>query len=1008
MSIISWNFRGLGNPWAVQFLKDLVVQKRPKYVFLCETLCSKEKVEHVRRLLHFEGSFSIDSQGRSGGIALLCKVQEEVTLVRFSHNHIDVRIHIEGSQDYRLTGLYGEPKRSLRKNTWDLIKQLKEESMLPWCIIGDLNNVLSMDDKRGGRPYPNWLIHGFQEVVDECGLLDLELEGNRFTWEKGQGTEQMVEVRLDRALVSQSWYEMFNMAKLFNLDISTSDHTPLLLDLSFKLFVHAEKRFKFENAWLREPMCKQLVKESWEACHNSDIGVKLKHCSGVLWEWGKAYTGCFKERIGKCKKVLKKYKSRRDDEAVRRYKEAQKDLHEVYSQREVFWRQRSKQLWLKAGDQNSKYFHAAASTRRRNNQIHSLLRDDGVCVEWENGLSEVKEALFQMNPDKSPGPDGMSPGFYQRCWDIVGRDVVDLVLSNRLKNVLAHIISDAQSAFIPGRLITDNIMVSFEVMHYLKKKRSGKDGCMALKLDMSKCVVTVRYMVVHGSKEIGPIVPGREAGEDCMYLGLPNIIGRNKTVVLGFLKDRIRKRIQGWDAKLLSRAGKEILLKTVAQSLSNYAMSVFLLPVSVCSEMERLMNKFWWKSSSSDGSKGIQWMSWNRLSSHKNKGGMGFRHLRDFNIALLGKQAWRLITNPDSLVGRVYKARYYPQGSFLEAELGSNPSFVWRCILESKAMMGGGLRRRVGSGVAVSVLRDPWLPNEYNQRVSSNHPALVDIMVSSLMIPGQITWDEDLDDTWAWGREKYGHYTVTSAYRLLQEGKEDHSMADNSGFWKKLWQLKVPPKVKDFLWRAVSSSLPTKFQLRIKKVEVGACCPWCLIAPETTYHVLVECAFVQEIWSSSGVVMSGGHNSSFGAWLHDIFQRYGKEKRVEIAMLCWSIWGSRNALIWKQKNASVQQIKMTAAVTLEQWCTARDSTEVFMDSFEPGDGLERWTKPDSETLKVNINAALFAETGRYSFAFVIRNHNGSLLEARTMCKPGAPQPEVAEGIDLKEALSWLQ
>lgn len=64
--------------------------------------------------------------------------------------------------------------------------------------------------------------------------------------------------------------------------------------------------------------------------------------------------------------------------------------------------------------------------------------------------------------------------------------IITKVLANRLKKVLDTIISNTQSAFLPGRLILDNIMVSFEIMHYLKRKKIGKEGFMELKLDMSK------------------------------------------------------------------------------------------------------------------------------------------------------------------------------------------------------------------------------------------------------------------------------------------------------------------------------------------------------------------------------------------------------------------------------------------------------------------------------------------------------------------------------------------
>lgn len=110
--------------------------------------------------------------------------------------------------------------------------------------------------------------------------------------------------------------------------------------------------------------------------------------------------------------------------------------------------------------------------------------------------------------------------------------VITKVLDNRMKEVLNIVVSDTQSAFIPGRLISDNIMVSYEFMHYLKRKRTGKEGYMALKLDMSKaydriewvflkvilkkmgfsdrwvqlvlqCVVTVSYNIVHGEFDMG-------------------------------------------------------------------------------------------------------------------------------------------------------------------------------------------------------------------------------------------------------------------------------------------------------------------------------------------------------------------------------------------------------------------------------------------------------------------------------------------------------------------------
>ena len=170
------------------------------------------------------------------------------------------------------------------------------------------------------------------------------------------------------------------------------------------------------------------------------------------------------------------------------------------------------------------------------------------------------------------------------------------------------------------------------------------------------------------------------------YLGIPSCVGRNKKEIFSFIKDKAWKRIQGWKRRSLSKAGKEILLKTVIQSVPMYVMQVFLLPIFLCSELERMMNSFWWDKNGLN-SRGINWMLWDKLCVHQSKGGLRFKKLHDFNVALLGKQGWKLLTDSESLVGRVFKARYFPKSSMLEAEMGTNPSFIWRSIMAAQNLL---------------------------------------------------------------------------------------------------------------------------------------------------------------------------------------------------------------------------------------------------------------------------------------------------------------------------------
>lgn len=97
------------------------------------------------------------------------------------------------------------------------------------------------------------------------------------------------------------------------------------------------------------------------------------------------------------------------------------------------------------------------------------------------------------------------------------------------------------------------------------------------------------------------------------YLGLPSLIRRSKKIVFNFLKDKIWRKIQNWSSRLLSRAGKAVLLKTVAQAIPSYCMSYFLQPKSLCQEIEKMMNGYW-SSMNSNNSKGIRWLSWENMT----------------------------------------------------------------------------------------------------------------------------------------------------------------------------------------------------------------------------------------------------------------------------------------------------------------------------------------------------------------------------------------------------------
>ncbi|KAK2642496.1 hypothetical protein Ddye_024259 [Dipteronia dyeriana] len=148
------------------------------------------------------------------------------------------------------------------------------------------------------------------------------------------------------------------------------------------------------------------------------------------------------------------------------------------------------------------------------------------------------------------------------------------------------------------------------------------------------------------------------------YLGLPSFASRNRWELFNSIKDGLWGKIKGWHEKLLSVGGKEVLIKSVLQSIPTYTMSLFHIPKGLVSKIHGLCSRFWWGSS--EKIRKLHWASWRRLCANKNTGGMGFRDLSVFNKALLAKQGWRLVKTPDSLVARVLKGVYYPTSSFLK------------------------------------------------------------------------------------------------------------------------------------------------------------------------------------------------------------------------------------------------------------------------------------------------------------------------------------------------------
>jgi hypothetical protein len=180
------------------------------------------------------------------------------------------------------------------------------------------------------------------------------------------------------------------------------------------------------------------------------------------------------------------------------------------------------------------------------------------------------------------------------------------------------------------------------------------------------------------------------------YLGLPTYIGRSRKKCFAYIKEKIWKKLQGWKERLMSMAAKEILIKAVAQAIPTYAMACFDISKSLCDDISQMVCRYWW--SQNDDEKKMHWVGWEKMKLPKEEGGLGFRDLYSFNLAMLARQCWILIQAPESLCAQVLRAKYFPNGDLLTAKPVAGMSYVWRSILKGLEVFKEGIIRRIGDG----------------------------------------------------------------------------------------------------------------------------------------------------------------------------------------------------------------------------------------------------------------------------------------------------------------------
>jgi hypothetical protein len=593
MKCLYWNIRGLANPSSKLALKNLILESKPDLCFIAEPWMNVNKISH--RWLSRLGFklFAVNNRPNTHpNLWCLCSLSLNPTLLAVDDQHISVSVVMDG-KSFGISAVYASTCYLQRRNLWNALTQIHSLHMLPWCYLGDFNTILGSHEYRGNSTPARITMTDFQNWIDSNNLIHLQTHGAFFTWANGRRGRRYTQKRLDRVIYDQTWFDSCNSVNVSTLTKSKSDHFPLLFEFK-NIDIQHSSSFTFLKMWISHPDCAKVIQNSWNVnvvgCPMYVLSEKLKRLKVELKTWNKNVFGNIHEIVKLARSKVDSIQVLLDtngptDLVLEQEKLAQVDLENALHMEELFWHEKSKVKWHCDGDRNTAYFHKIAKIRRATNQISSLRNgeislnspdevnahivnhfttlfnaqtdnnDNGMVDEVIPNLitdrvnnmltrlptsEEIKLAVFSLNKDSAPGPDGFGAIFFQTFWDIIKLDMIKAILqfftsgwimpnfnsntlvlipkldnadnvndytpiaianfkfkfiskiiADRLASVMPAITSIQQRGFIKGRSIKDCICLTSEAINVLQKRSFG--GNLAIKVDIAKAFDTIQW-----------------------------------------------------------------------------------------------------------------------------------------------------------------------------------------------------------------------------------------------------------------------------------------------------------------------------------------------------------------------------------------------------------------------------------------------------------------------------------------------------------------------------------
>ncbi|KAF8080643.1 hypothetical protein N665_0930s0001 [Sinapis alba] len=380
MRTIFRNCRGLGNDSTVRRLKEINRKYLPDIICLSETKQQDDYLRDVGAQLGFLRYVSL-------------------SILSQSPNLIDCKVGINGSSSFYFSFLYGHPNQASRS-------QVNEA----WILMGDFNEILGNHEKIGGRERPAVLFQDFRNLVRNNNLLDVKSIGNRFSWVGKRGSHT-IQCCLDRTMANGAWLTEFPASETEFLELGKSDHRPLVTFISHEK-EEPRRVFRFDSRMTHKEGFNESVSRGWRG-------------SGQM----QLIQQPLAQRLKLDKAICSPSTTTQEVDMLK------DDLNQAYIDEEIFWKQRSRVMWLRSGDKNTKYFHSVTKVRRHRLHLSSIQDSNGVVHRGQKQIALVAQDYFQ----SLFGNTVDNSRLYTEVFGTFQKRVTDEMNDNLTRNLTEHL-----------------------------------------------------------------------------------------------------------------------------------------------------------------------------------------------------------------------------------------------------------------------------------------------------------------------------------------------------------------------------------------------------------------------------------------------------------------------------------------------------------------------------------------------------------------------------------------